>query len=174
MRKEVREQIKYAESLGFTLDGINGSGHYRLTHAKGEVTVSATPGAYSSFANGRSEMRRIAGVGSDSPKAATYKKSNLGSGFDMAVAVRESRRRPQRPDRANQQAKRELKWSLKEVCQELEQHREHISALELGIRKYGETPGMRDLLAERYRMFDLCLSAAERIEADLASLLPPS
>lgn len=43
-KKEVGDVIKYAKDFGWELDGMTGSGHWRLKHRQGrKITIPATP-----------------------------------------------------------------------------------------------------------------------------------
>lgn len=53
-KKDVGEIIRYAESRGFELTGMTGSGHWRLRHKNGPILIlAATP-------NGGSRWRKNA------------------------------------------------------------------------------------------------------------------
>lgn len=85
MHKEIKEEITYAERLGFKNEGYDGRGHYRLVH-EGEgqaVHIAATPSDYRNRQNVRAVLRRIAGVSSDSPNARKSRKAFRPSGFAM-------------------------------------------------------------------------------------------
>lgn len=73
MRKEVRELIEWAAGLGWVNAGQDGGGHYKLTRNGVTARVPATPGGSRSLENARGDLRRLAGVGSDSPKAGRYR-----------------------------------------------------------------------------------------------------
>jgi predicted RNA binding protein YcfA (HicA-like mRNA interferase family) len=59
-RKDVAEFIKHAACRGFTEDGMNGRGHWRLRHPSGAtVTVAATPHGGRWRKNAEADLRRI-------------------------------------------------------------------------------------------------------------------
>ena len=62
MHKEVKEVIDKAKLIGYTLDGMNGNGHYILTATNGgKVILPSTPGDWRSTQNAISEMERRSG-----------------------------------------------------------------------------------------------------------------
>ncbi len=91
MHARVREMIDYAALCGFTLDGTDGHGHYRLVHENGKVVrVAATPGDYRGDENCKALMRRLSGVTPPRPKAGRPKKGVERRGrFSFAAARRE-------------------------------------------------------------------------------------
>ena len=43
-KKEVAEVIRFAQTRGFVMEGLTGSGHWRLRHKSGSIIIlSATP-----------------------------------------------------------------------------------------------------------------------------------
>lgn len=59
-RKDVREVIRYAQSHGFDIEGLTGSGHWRMKHPTGGLLiVAATPRGYRWRQNARAQIRRI-------------------------------------------------------------------------------------------------------------------
>ena len=61
-RKDVREFISLAKGHGFSVEGMNGGGHWKLRHTSGAwMTVPATPSGYRWRKNLESTMKRIAG-----------------------------------------------------------------------------------------------------------------
>lgn len=91
MHARVRELIDYAALCGFTLDGTDGHGHYRLVHENGGVVrVASTPGDYRGDDNCKALMRRVSGVTPPKPKAGRPKKGvEHRSRFSFAAARRE-------------------------------------------------------------------------------------
>jgi hypothetical protein len=74
MRKETKELIEYAESIGYTNLGLAKSGHYRVQHRNGgQYTIAATPSDGRGAENAKADMRRIAGVAHVGPRAGNYK-----------------------------------------------------------------------------------------------------
>lgn len=62
MKHDVREFIKKAELLGFTLrPGSNGGGHIVLDHPNGTYTSASTPGDYRGMRNALADLERVAG-----------------------------------------------------------------------------------------------------------------
>lgn len=61
VHKEVRDLIRFAESLGFEWVGFTGKMHPLLKHPNGgATTISGTPGGRSGAHNAKSQLRRIA------------------------------------------------------------------------------------------------------------------
>lgn len=58
--KEVKDLVEYGKTLGFVDEGLRRSGHIRLRHPNGFVTMAATPSSPYSAKNAISQMRRIA------------------------------------------------------------------------------------------------------------------
>lgn len=59
-RKEVRELIDYAKKLGFRDCGVNGSGHIRLQHENGSVTLSRSPSKPTATSNAKAQIKAVA------------------------------------------------------------------------------------------------------------------
>lgn len=74
MHKRTRALIDYGTQCGFSLDGVDGRGHYLLVHPNGEtVRVAGSPGDLRGDANAQAEMRRKSGVTPPRPAAATHR-----------------------------------------------------------------------------------------------------
>lgn len=58
--KEVTQLVRKAKELGFEDEGLRNSGHIRLRHPNGYVTVAATPSSPSSMRNSLADLRRVA------------------------------------------------------------------------------------------------------------------
>lgn len=99
MRKDVRELIEWAVSVGYCNDGFDGNGHYRLRFVStGQVVhCPATPSKYTSIPNTRGQLRRVAGIGSDSPRAASYRyrppREQESARLSSALEVEQSRKK---------------------------------------------------------------------------------
>jgi hypothetical protein len=75
MHKRVTALIEYGALCGFSCDGLNGRGHFRLVHPNGAVVrIPSTPGDYRGDDNARAEMRRLSGVSPERPNAGRPKK----------------------------------------------------------------------------------------------------
>lgn len=74
MRKEVREIVDYAESIGFKCGDLDGSGHYPLRHRNGLYSLPATASDWRNAQNARAALRRIAGVEHDGPNSGKYRR----------------------------------------------------------------------------------------------------
>lgn len=76
MHARVRELIDYARQCGFELDGLDGNGHYVLTHANGStVRLPSSPGDYRGDRNACAEMRRKSGVTPPRARAGKHRKA---------------------------------------------------------------------------------------------------
>lgn len=83
MHARVRELVAYGERCGFLLEGMDGRGHYVLTHPNGaSVRIACTPGDYRGDDNARAEMRRTSGVTPPRPRAGRGRRQER-SGFRM-------------------------------------------------------------------------------------------
>lgn len=60
MRKEVKQVVQIAETLGFTCVGLNGSTHWTLRHKSGaKVTVPCSPKRGRWRQNALADIKRI-------------------------------------------------------------------------------------------------------------------
>jgi hypothetical protein len=71
MNRRAREFVKWVIDNGYgDLEGHTNGGHLTIRLRNGErVTYSSTPSAWSASSNGRSEVLRLLGIGSQSPRA---------------------------------------------------------------------------------------------------------
>lgn len=61
LHKEVKEVVRYAETLGFRNAGFTGRMHILLIHPNGgKTTVSGTPSSPTALRNARAQIKRIA------------------------------------------------------------------------------------------------------------------
>lgn len=62
MSDDLRKFLRNAEALGFTRDGIDGSGHIRLRHISGrKMSIASSPSRKTTRRNEIVRMQRIAG-----------------------------------------------------------------------------------------------------------------
>lgn len=89
MNSRTRRLIRYGEMCGFTLQGLDGRGHYRMVHPNGSVVrVSGSPGDWNGDTNCEAEMRRKSGVVPVRPNAARFRFTRR-QGFSMRRALAE-------------------------------------------------------------------------------------
>lgn len=89
MNSEARHIITLARQLGFTVAGVTGSGHIRLDHVNGQVTIASTPSEYRGRANTIAQLERVAGRKLPRAKHRRGHKRTGGSGFSLTLARRE-------------------------------------------------------------------------------------
>ena len=78
---ELREWIE-SNGLG-KFEGLTGGGHLRYKLRNGScLTTSSTPSKYSAVANAKSQVRRMLGMRSESPRAAKYRHESKVAGYD--------------------------------------------------------------------------------------------
>lgn len=90
MNSEARDLIALAEKLGFTFDCILGSGHVRLVHPNGPVTIPATASDWRARKNSIAQMERVAGQRLPRAKTGRSRKPVARTDFDVSTAARES------------------------------------------------------------------------------------
>lgn len=108
MKHEVAQVVRKLEGIGWSLDGLAGSGHYRMTHPGGGVVmVPATPSDGRWKANLIAEAERACGEKIERPSAARY------SGKQGSVSTlhrsRSEREASARLDRAERKLRAHLK-----------------------------------------------------------------
>lgn len=82
-----RDLVAVAESLGFTFEGVGGSGHLKFRHANGNtVTLPSTPSEYRGFRNARLMLEREAGRKLPRVTKRRSHKAFKPSGFSIAAA----------------------------------------------------------------------------------------
>jgi hypothetical protein len=95
MKPAIRALVVWAEENGWQLqDEKDGNGHWVLRHPDGHIVrLPDTPGEIRGIANARAEIRRKAGLPSDSGPAAKYRHEPHQERFSMEAALREKRLR---------------------------------------------------------------------------------
>lgn len=90
MNHDTRAVVDIARQLGFSVEGVTGSGHLMLTHPDGgAVTIPSTPSDYRSRRNVIATLERVSGQRIDRPNHRRSRKKVERSGFSVDVARRE-------------------------------------------------------------------------------------
>lgn len=154
MKHEVEQVVRKLEGIGWTLEGLAGSGHYRMSHDNGAtVMVPATPSDGRWKANLIAEAERACGQKIERPAAGRYRNQRARvSNFDMSLAERAESRR------------------LDRVARRLRDELDRF-ALVLSLLEPGDVQGARQLM----RTADRCVEAHEELRAALRPVepLPP-
>jgi hypothetical protein len=95
MKPSIRALVDWASQYDWALQpGKDGNGHWVLRHPGGGIVrLPDTPGEHRGLANARAEIRRKAGLPSDSGPAAKYRHEPHEERFSMEAALREKRLR---------------------------------------------------------------------------------
>lgn len=124
-----RDLLAMAEALGFTYEGLDGSGHMRFLHSNGKVTsLPSTPSEYRGMRNCQLLLERVAGRKLPRVNKRRSHKAFKPSGFSIDVAHADQQRW-----HGVHGADVEALWKERDAlvarCRDLAQHRHRLRGI---------------------------------------------